>query len=91
MAKRKTQPHKGKISETELRSLYTDEASYLLHSWTPRPPPYKEPLVVGGEGAYYWDAKGNRYLDFMSQLYNVNIGMNNRKVIDQDQISQTVS
>jgi taurine--2-oxoglutarate transaminase len=82
MAKRKNQQRKRKISETELKSLYADDTSYLLHSWTPRPPPYEEPLVIGGEGAYYWDARGNRYLDFMSQLYNVNIGMNNRKVIE---------
>ena len=82
MRKRKTQSPKEKIYETELKSLYADEASYLLHSWTPRPPPYKKTLVVGGEGAYYWDAKGNRYLDFMSQLYNVNVGMNNREVIE---------
>jgi taurine--2-oxoglutarate transaminase len=82
MAKRKNQLPKGKIPETELKSLYKDEASFLLHSWTPRLPPYEEPLVIGGDGAYYWDARGNRYLDFMSQLYNVNIGMNNRKVIE---------
>jgi len=82
MAKRKIPSCKGKISETELKSLYMNEASYLLHPWTPRLPPYEEPLIVGGEGAYYWDARGNRYLDFMSQLYNVNIGMNNWKVIE---------
>jgi len=82
MVKRKIQPRKEKIPETELKSLYTDEASFLLHSWTPRLPPYEEPLVVGGDGAYHWDARGNRYLDFMSQLYNVNVGMNNRKVIE---------
>jgi len=82
MAKGKTQPSKKVMSEAELKSLYADEASYILHSWMPRLPPYEEPLVVAGDGAYYWDARGNRYLDFMSQLYNVNIGMNNRKVIE---------
>ena len=82
MAKRKTEPPKRKMPETELKSLYADWTSYLLHSWIPRLPPYEEPLIVGGDGAYYWDARGNRYLDFMSQLYNVNIGLNNRKVIE---------
>ncbi len=81
MAKRKIQPPREKIHETELKSLYMDWVSYLLHAWVPRLPPYEEPIVVSGNGAYYWDARGNRYLDFMSQLYNVNIGMNNRKVI----------
>jgi len=29
-----------------------------------------------------WDAKGRRYLDFISQLYNVHIGMGNRVPIE---------
>ncbi|UCE16714.1 MAG: aspartate aminotransferase family protein [Candidatus Bathyarchaeota archaeon] len=82
MMKRKTRPPKERIPETELKKLYADNASYLLHPWTPRPPPYEKPIIVGGEGVYYWDARGNQYLDFMSQLYNVNIGMKNRKVIE---------
>ena len=33
------------------------------------------------EGVYFWDTSGKRYLDFNSQLMNVNIGHGNRKVI----------
>ncbi|MFN2290419.1 MAG: aminotransferase class III-fold pyridoxal phosphate-dependent enzyme, partial [Anaerolineae bacterium] len=34
-----------------------------------------QPLTaVRGEGVYFWDADGNRYLDFSSQLMNVNAG-----------------
>ena len=40
------------------------------------------PLVVaGGEGRYFWDADGNRYLDFASQLVNVSIGYQHPKVV----------
>src|SRR5260370_36189554 len=37
--------------------------------------------VVRADGIYFWDASGKRYLDFNSQLMNVNIGHGNRKVI----------
>jgi taurine---2-oxoglutarate transaminase len=33
------------------------------------------------EGVYFWDADGKRYLDFSSQLMNVNAGHGNRKII----------
>ncbi len=37
--------------------------------------------IVGGEGVYYWDAAGKRYLDFSSQLMNLNIGYQHPKVV----------
>jgi len=33
------------------------------------------------EGVYFWDANGKRYIDFSSQLMNVNIGHQHPKVI----------
>ena len=33
------------------------------------------------EGVYFWDADGKRYLDWSSQLFNVNIGHGNPHVI----------
>src|SRR5262245_39516675 len=37
--------------------------------------------VAGAEGRYFWDYDGNRYLDFASQLVNVNIGRQHPKII----------
>jgi taurine--2-oxoglutarate transaminase len=37
--------------------------------------------VVGGEGIYFWDAEGRRYMDFSSQLMNLNIGYQHPKVV----------
>jgi taurine--2-oxoglutarate transaminase len=37
--------------------------------------------VAGAEGSYVWDADGRRYLDFSSQLVNVNIGHQHPKVV----------
>lgn len=53
---------------------------YTFFSWsvqsTVRPIP-----VVKGEGVYFWDAEGKKYLDFSSQLMNLNIGHQHPKVI----------
>jgi taurine--2-oxoglutarate transaminase len=42
------------------------------------------------EGIYFWDADGKRYIDWSSQLMNVNIGHGNPKVIEaiQEQTSK---
>jgi len=37
--------------------------------------------IAGGEGVYFWDSQGKRYLDFISQLFNLNLGHGNRQVI----------
>lgn len=38
--------------------------------------------VERAEGCYFWDSSGKRYLDWNSQIMNVNIGHGNRHVID---------
>ncbi|MBS7631286.1 aspartate aminotransferase family protein [Candidatus Bathyarchaeota archaeon] len=68
-------------SEDEVKRLYADANAYLVQRWEPRPG-YEAPTIVGGEGVYFWDVKGKRYLDFISQLYNVHIGLGNREVIE---------
>ena len=41
-----------------------------------------QPLVAErAEGVYFWDADGRRYLDFSSQLMNVNAGHGNPKIV----------
>lgn len=52
-------------------------------NWNPIP-------IVRGEGVYIWDANGKRYLDWASQLVNVNIGHSHPHVVKaiQDQAAQ---
>jgi taurine---2-oxoglutarate transaminase len=38
--------------------------------------------MVRGEGIYFWDAEGKRYIDMNSQLMCVNIGHGDRRVIE---------
>jgi taurine--2-oxoglutarate transaminase len=53
---------------------------YTLFSWSAQAAVDPIP-AVRSEGVYFWDANGKRYLDFSSQLVNVNIGHQNPKVV----------
>src|SRR4029453_17212198 len=56
------------------------DKQYVLHSWSVQN--QIQPLpIAGGEGRYFWDHDGNRYLDFASQLVNVATGSHPRKVV----------
>ena len=53
---------------------------YTLASWTAQKD-WNPISMVEADGVYFWDAAGKRYLDWSSQLINVNIGHGNQKVI----------
>lgn len=57
-----------------------NERKYVIHSWMAQKD-FKPFIVTGGEGAVIWDETGKRYLDFSSQLFNVNAGHQHPKVI----------
>jgi len=57
-----------------------NEKKYVIHSWMAQKD-FKPFIVTGGEGAVIWDETGKRYLDFSSQLFNVNAGHQHPKVI----------
>jgi taurine--2-oxoglutarate transaminase len=59
---------------------YRDDRAHVFHSWSAQKA--LQPLVVAGaEGSWFWDEDGRRYLDFSSQLINVNIGHQHPKVV----------
>jgi 4-aminobutyrate aminotransferase and related aminotransferases len=39
--------------------------------------------VIKAEGVYFYDSNGKRYLDFSSQLVNINLGYGNQRVINE--------
>jgi taurine--2-oxoglutarate transaminase len=62
------------------RQVVEDAKQYVLHSWSVQDA--VNPIAVaGGEGRYFWDYDGNRYLDFASQLVNVSIGYGHPKIV----------
>jgi taurine---2-oxoglutarate transaminase len=66
--------------ETKRSDAYTNDRAHVFHSWSAQGA--LDPLVVAGaEGAWFWDENGNRFLDFSSQLVNVNIGHQHPKLV----------
>jgi taurine--2-oxoglutarate transaminase len=67
-----------KIPADEITRLSKE---YTFFSWAVQSEVTPIPMDHA-EGVYFWDANGNRYIDFSSQLMNVNIGHQNPKVIN---------
>ena len=68
------------VAVTDTNRVKTDDAKYVLHSWSVQSA--LDPIpVAGGEGRYFWDYDGKRYLDFASQLVNVSLGHQHPKVV----------
>jgi taurine---2-oxoglutarate transaminase len=60
--------------------IVEDAKEFVLYSWSVQDK--IDPIAVAGaEGRYFWDYDGKRYLDFASQLVNVNIGHQHPKII----------
>jgi len=57
-------------AEAQVRA---DDRGHVFHSWSAQA--LIDPLpVAGGAGSTFWDYAGNSYLDFSSQLVNLNLG-----------------
>ncbi|WP_243231293.1 aspartate aminotransferase family protein [Microbacterium sp. CIAB417] len=62
------------------RRAWELDRAHVFHSWSAQAA--LDPLVIaGGEGTRVWDHAGTRYLDFSSQLVNVNIGHQHPAVV----------
>jgi taurine---2-oxoglutarate transaminase len=68
------------MAVTDTNRVKTDDARYVLHSWSVRSAIDPIP-VAGAEGRYFWDFDGKRYLDFASQLVNVSLGHQHPRVV----------
>jgi taurine--2-oxoglutarate transaminase len=69
------------MSERSAKEIIEQSKKYNLHSWSVQGK--LNPMVVSkADGIYFWDASGKKYYDMSSQLVNLNIGYNNKKVIE---------
>src|SRR6266508_4603921 len=64
----------------EGQRVVAEDRQYLIHSWSVQSAISPLP-VAGGEGRYFWDYDGKRYLDFASQLVNLNIGHQHPRLV----------
>src|ERR687897_267122 len=68
-------------ANTELgRQIVEDAKRYVLYSWSVQDA-INPIAVAGGEGRYFWDYDGKRYLDFASQLVNLSLGHQHPKIV----------
>ena len=67
--------------DTELGQQITEDAKrHVLYSWSVQDA-ISPIAVAGGEGRYFWDYDGKRYLDFASQLVNLSLGHQHPKLV----------
>jgi taurine--2-oxoglutarate transaminase len=81
-----TSPEIGSAT-TSLLPSYDEETTrrldraHVFHSWSAQA--LVDPMPIArAEGSCFWDAEGRRYLDFSSQLVNVNLGYQHPAVIE---------
>jgi taurine--2-oxoglutarate transaminase len=56
------------------------DATHVFHSWSAQGQP-SQLVIASGRGCRVWDHSGREYLDFSSQLVNVNIGHQHPAVV----------
>jgi taurine---2-oxoglutarate transaminase len=66
--------------QAEGERVVADDRQYLIHSWSVQSALHPIP-VAGGEGRYFWDYSGKRYLDFAAQLVNLALGHQHPKLV----------
>jgi taurine--2-oxoglutarate transaminase len=71
---------KDKRFEMDPAAIGQYEREYVLHSWSAQKS-FKPFIIARAKGSCFWDEKGKRYLDFCSQLVNVNAGHQHPKII----------
>ena len=67
----------GAVHATEMAQM---EKEYVIHPWSNQSS-YKPFIITEAKGCYFWDDKGNKYLDFQSQLVNVNAGHQHPRIV----------
>ena len=68
------------VLPTNAESTAADRA-HVFHSWSAQSIIAPMP-IAGGSGATFWDNEGNHYLDFSSQLVNLNLGHQHPRLVD---------
>ena len=61
-------------------TVRADDRAHVFHSWSAQGAIDPMP-IAGAEGSWFWDYTGKRYLDFSSQLVNVNIGHQHPRLV----------
>jgi putrescine aminotransferase len=77
-------PERVSLPLSDIRAIQAKDSAHYLHPFTD----FKalaaigSRIIVRGEGIYIFDSMGNRILDGMSGLWNVNLGYGRRELAD---------
>ncbi len=75
-----TAPPPAAAAADDRSAAYRDDRAHVFHSWSAQAT--LDPVVIAGaSGARFWDEAGRTYLDFASQLVNMNIGHQHPKLV----------
>ncbi|MFT4234947.1 MAG: aminotransferase class III-fold pyridoxal phosphate-dependent enzyme, partial [Microbacterium sp.] len=74
-----TEHHSPPNTDLDALALELDR-THVFHSWSAQAS-LNPVSIAGGAGCTVWDHSGRRYLDFSSQLVNVNIGYGHPAVV----------
>lgn len=67
--------------ERTSREIIQENRDYTMFSWSVQN--QSNPVhIKRGEGVWFWDGDGNRWLDFSAQLINLNVGHQHPKVLN---------
>ena len=73
--------------ERTTQEIIQENRDYTLFSWSVQGA--TQPMqMTRGEGVWFWDGEGNKWLDFSSQLINLNVGHQHPKLLQaiKDQV-----
>ncbi|MCD9031147.1 aspartate aminotransferase family protein [Luteimonas sp. Y-2-2-4F] len=75
-------PDPAPAAAAEARSrAWRNDRAHVFHPWSAQGA--LDPVVVtGASGAHFWDERGRRWLDFASQLVNVNAGHQHPRIVE---------
>lgn len=68
-------------AQWDAQHILEADQRYVIRSWAVQGRPAKA-VITGGQGSWFWDAEGRRYLDFESQLVNMNLGHQHPKLVE---------
>lgn len=67
--------------ERSTREVIQENRDYTLFSWSVQSA--ANPIhMTRSKGVWFWDGEGNKWLDFSSQLININVGHQHPKVLE---------
>jgi taurine--2-oxoglutarate transaminase len=65
------------LTADEIRHHHTEN---YIQSWSVQNT--IPPVITGGQGSWFWDETGKKYLDFQSQLVNLNLGYQHPAIVE---------